>query len=43
MNKLLQGGACKKCPNFSCPMNKTPKDYFKIFIAKDQNKLIKKA
>ncbi|MHA1719371.1 MAG: hypothetical protein ACTSWX_09905 [Promethearchaeota archaeon] len=43
MNKLLQGGTCKKCPNFACPMNKTPQDYFQIFLAKNQNKLIKNA
>ena len=43
LNNLLQGGACKKCPNFACPMNKTPKDYFKMFLAKDENNLIKNA
>lgn len=41
LNKMLQGGTCKKCPNFACPMNKTPKEFFKVFIDKKQNQLIK--
>ncbi len=43
LNKLLQGGTCKKCPNFSCPMNKTPKEYLRMFLDKDQNQRIKNA
>jgi hypothetical protein len=43
LNNLLQGGACKKCPNFACPMNKTPKEHFQIFLARDQNRMMKTA
>jgi len=38
---VLQGYACKKCPNFSCPMNKTPDKVKDAFMEK--NELIKKA
>jgi len=32
---LLQGDACKRCPNFSCAMNKTPDDVRLAFLAKN--------
>lgn len=33
-DKFLRGGACKKCLNFSCAMNKTPDDIQKKFFQK---------
>lgn len=39
--KLLQGFACKHCPNFSCGMNKTPNEYLEVFLKK--NPILKKA
>jgi len=43
LNNLLQGGTCKKCPNFACPMNNTSKEYFRMFMDKDKNQRIKNA
>ena len=40
-NKLLQGDLCKRCPNFSCAMNKTPKEIRDAYINK--NPVIKEA
>ena len=34
-NKMLQGDACKRCPNFSCAMNKTPDDVKSAFLEKN--------
>ena len=33
-DKFLRGGACKRCLNFSCAMNKTPKAIHKKFFQK---------
>lgn len=33
-DKFLRGGTCKKCLNFSCAMNKTPKEIRKKFFQK---------
>lgn len=40
-DKLLRGGTCKKCINFSCSMNKTPEVIRKKFF--QQNPTIAKA
>ncbi|MHA2000904.1 MAG: hypothetical protein ACTSVU_02280 [Promethearchaeota archaeon] len=32
LNNLLQGDTCKRCPNFSCPMSKTPKNLIEKFL-----------
>ena len=34
-SKILMGYACKKCANFSCPMNKTSKGVLKEFLKKN--------
>ncbi len=39
--KILQGYACKRCPNISCAMNKTPDKVKEAFLEK--NPKIKKA
>jgi len=41
MGKMLTGGFCKKCVNFSCPMNKTPENLQKAYF--DQNENMRKA
>ncbi|MHA1344828.1 MAG: hypothetical protein ACTSVO_06995 [Candidatus Heimdallarchaeaceae archaeon] len=33
--KVLLGNACKKCANFSCAMNKVPKEIVKKFLEKN--------
>ncbi|MFX0184273.1 MAG: hypothetical protein ACFE95_14415 [Candidatus Hodarchaeota archaeon] len=39
--RVLLGHACKKCPNFSCAMNKTPSNIIEAFL--DKNTVMKKA
>ena len=34
-SKKLLGDACKRCPNFSCAMNKVPKDVINKFLDKN--------
>jgi hypothetical protein len=34
-SKVLLGFACKKCPNFSCAMNKVPKEIINKFLKKN--------
>ncbi|MCD6475731.1 MAG: hypothetical protein J7K85_05615 [Anaerolineaceae bacterium] len=41
MGQMLTGGFCKKCVNFSCPMNKTPENLRKAYL--DQNETMRKA
>jgi len=33
--KTLLGDRCKRCPNFSCPLNKVPADYVHLFLMKN--------
>jgi hypothetical protein len=33
--KVLLGDRCKRCPNFSCPLNKVPADYVHLFLMKN--------
>ena len=40
-SKVLLGDVCKRCPNFSCAMNKVPKDVVNKFLEK--NPIMKKA
>ena len=35
LNRMLQGDACKRCPNFSCAMNKTSDEVRRAFLAKN--------
>ena len=39
--RLLQGGACKRCPNFSCAMNRVPDEVRDAFLR--QNPTMEKA
>lgn len=34
-NKKLQGELCRRCPNFSCAMNKTPQEIRNSYIKKN--------
>lgn len=40
-SKILLGDACKRCPNFSCAMNKVPKEIVNKFLEK--NPIMQKA
>ncbi len=33
--KVLLGNRCKKCPHFSCPLNKVPANYVQLFLNKN--------
>lgn len=35
LDKFLRGGACKRCPNFSCAMNRVPDDIRNAFLQKN--------
>jgi len=39
--KVLLGDHCKRCPNFSCPLNKVPTHYVQLFFKK--NKVMREA